>query len=273
MTISQSGTRFIDSGAHPGTQLCVVLGHGVGLDLTMWNAQADALAAHCRVVRYDMLGHGQTPALAGRAELADYCQQLGDLIQELRVQRVVLVGFSMGGVIAQRFAADHADLIAGVVLMSTVYRRTDAELQGVQKRLRLTERDGPDGIVEHAVERWFPEQFQHEHPDAIGWIRETLGANDARGYTDAYRVFVQADTVVGDALTNVKCPAMVITGGDDVGSTPAIAERMCADLDNAELHVLPKLRHMVTMQAPDTVNALLLTFIQRVQAADSGTHS
>ena len=265
-----SGTWFEDTGSArdrgstQDTGQAVVLAHGVGLDLNMWDAQVASLARSCRVIRFDMLGHGRTPALPRTSTLADYCEQLHDLVDFLNLAPFVLVGFSMGGVITQRFSADHPERVRGIVLMSTVYRRTPAELEGVQKRLALTERDGPGGIVEHAVDRWFPDDFQAGKAAAVEQIRTTLAANDRRGYTDAYRVFVQADEAVGDALTQVACPAMVMTGGGDVGSTPQIAERMCADLKHGELHVLPGLRHMITMQDPQTVNQKLLHFIGRL---------
>lgn len=246
------------------SQLTVVLLHGVGLDLDMWDAQAEALSEHYRVLRYDMYGHGNSPSLPHQSSLQDYCKQLSDLLEYRGIQTVVPVGFSMGGVIAQRFAADNPGRLGGIVLMSTVYRRTQAELAGVRERLKVTEQNGIGDVIDLAVTRWLPEQFQAQHPEAVTWLRGKMGQNDRRGYTDAYRVFVQADADVGDALTQVRCPALVITGGDDVGSTPTIAERMAADLDDAKLVVLDGLRHMVTMQDSERVTGLLADFLSSV---------
>ena len=239
----------------------VVLAHGVGLDLDMWDEQAATLAERYTVLRYDMLGHGKTGPLARRSKLSDYCDQLLALLDFLGHSRVVLVGFSMGGVIAERFAADHGGRLHGIVLMSTVYRRLDSELAGVRARLKLTEEGGPDSIVEHVVSRWFSPSFQASRPEAVAWLRGKLTANHHRGYADAYRVFVEADAAVGDALTGVKCPALVMTGSDDVGSTPEIAQRMVNDLQDGALIVLSGLRHMVTMEAPDLVSRHLLDFV------------
>ena len=246
------------------SQLTVVLLHGVGLDLDMWDAQAEALSEHYRVLRYDMYGHGNSPSLPHQSSLQDYCKQLSDLLEYRGIQTVVPVGFSMGGVIAQRFAADNPGRLGGIVLMSTVYRRTQAELAGVRERLKVTEQNGIGDVIDLAVTRWLPEQFQAQHPEAVTWLRGKMAQNDRRGYTDAYRVFVQADADVGDALTQVRCPALVITGGDDVGSTPTIAERMAADLDDAKLVVLDGLRHMVTMQDSERVTGLLADFLSSV---------
>lgn len=272
--IAPDGTFFVDAPPCGDTASqdspTVVLLHGVGLDLDMWDAQAAALVERHRVLRYDMLGHGRTAPLERRTTLSDYCEQLARLLELRDVNRAILVGFSMGGVITQRFAADRPELLAGVVMMSTVYRRTEAELAGVRERLRVTEEEGPVGIVELAVERWLPTEFQRAHPEAVEWLKQKLGANHREGYTDAYRVFVEADAEIGDALTQVRCPSMVITGGADVGSTPAIAQRMADDLGGAPLLVLEGLRHMITVEAPERVSALLVDFADST-ARDSYT--
>ena len=255
------GTWFAQRDGPDGCAPVVVLAHGVGLDLDMWDAQAAVLARDYTVLRYDMLGHGKTAPLSRRSELSDYCDQLLALLDFLGHSRVVLVGFSMGGVITERFAADHGGRLHGIALMSTVYRRQDSELAGVRARLKLTEEGGPHSIADHAVSRWFPQSFQAHQPEAVDWLRNKLTANHHQGYADAYRVFVEADAHVGDALTRVSCPALVMTGSDDVGSTPEIARRMIDDLQHGILVVLPGLRHMVTMEAPDLVSRHLLEFI------------
>lgn len=264
---SPAGTWFADSGAPDGAGpggLTVVLIHGVGLDLEMWDDLAARLSAGYRVVRFDMLGHGRTPALERRPRLADFSAQLLEVLDYLQLSKVVLVGFSMGGLVTQRFCTEHPERLEAIALMSTVYRRTEEELAGVRQRLALTEAEGPVGIVDHAVARWFPETFQAEQPEAVAWLRRKLAANDPRGYTGAYRVFVQGDAEVGAALTGIDCPALVMTGDADVGSTPVQAERMAEDCrvkGSAELVILPGSRHMTTMDAPDAVAAHLSGFL------------
>ena len=87
----------------------LVLIHGVGLDLDMWDALAAALAPRHQVVRYDMIGHGGTPAQvgesgSGRLELGDFVDQLDELLRSLDLSRIALIGFSMGALVAQAFA-------------------------------------------------------------------------------------------------------------------------------------------------------------------------
>ena len=112
----------------------VVLCHGVGLDLHMWDQQVSALGADYEVVRYDLIGHGKTPSNPADLNLDAFTRQLFALLKHLGLGRIALVGLSMGGVIAQRFAADHSELLTRLVLMNTVYKRQPEELEGVEAR-------------------------------------------------------------------------------------------------------------------------------------------
>lgn len=254
-------TWYVD---HGGAGMPIVLAHGVGLDHHMWNAQAAALAAEYRVLSYDLIGHGGTAARDKRVTLKDFRDQLAALLDHAAIEQALLVGFSLGGIIAQRFVADHPARVKGLVLMNTFYRRTEQELHGVRERLALTEQGGTDAIAEAAIERWFTPAFQRAHADAVDAVRQRLQSNDSRGYLDAYRVFATADQENGRGLRRVRCPALIVTGAEDVGATPDIARRMVADLERAQLVVLDGLRHLVTLEAPETVAQVLLNFAREL---------
>ena len=257
------GTWYVDH-ASGRTGYPILLAHGVGLDHQMWNAQAAALAAEHRVLQYDLLGHGRTAMTERSAGLSDFRNQLLALLDHAGVEKVLLVGFSLGGIIAQRFAADHTARLSGLVLMSTFYCRTEDELAGVRARLALTEETGIDAIVDPAIERWFSPEFQRTHPDAVEVVRQRLQSNDPRGYLDAYRVFATAETVNGRALLDVDCPTLVMTGVEDAGATPKIAQRMADDLEQVDLVLLDGLRHLILLEAPDEVTRRLSDFARRL---------
>ncbi|GIS88495.1 MAG: hypothetical protein CM1200mP18_12050 [Gammaproteobacteria bacterium] len=74
----------------------------------------------------------------GVSAIGDFVAQLKELLDFLEISKLTLVGLSMGGVIAQGFAADAHERLDKLILMNTVYRRTDAELKGVRSRLKIT---------------------------------------------------------------------------------------------------------------------------------------
>ena len=82
--------------------------HGVGLDHKMWEPQINSLNDHS-IITYDLLGHGRTPYNKEEVTLNDFSNQLDDLLQFLKVDKINLIGFSLGSLIALDFASKFQD--------------------------------------------------------------------------------------------------------------------------------------------------------------------
>ena len=129
------------------------------------------MAPYFRVVRYDMFGHGRTAARPDATAIGDFVAQLKELLDSLEILKLTLVGLSMGGVIAQGFAANSHERLDKLILMTTVYRRTEAELEGVRSRLKITIDNGLKPVADLALERWFDDAFRRANPDLVARIR------------------------------------------------------------------------------------------------------
>ncbi len=239
----------------------VVMIHGVGLDLEMWAQQAAALRGSHRLLRYDLLGHGQTPPFGQALLLQDFVEQLNALLDEYAIERADIVGFSMGAMVAQAFALAHPARVQKLILLNGVYARTRTQRQAVLERLAAVERDGVDATVAAAMERWFTDSFRGSQPQQVTEVQQRLMTNALEGFLPAYRMFANADDDLAGRLGEIQAPTLVITGADDVGSTPAMAERMQAEIPNAKLRVLPGVRHMLPMEAAEALNAMLADFL------------
>ena len=248
-----------------GTSAVVVLLHGVGLDHRMWDWQMSALTSRSPVLRYDLLGHGRTPSVAASVTLAQFADQLRALLEFLDIESIHLVGFSLGALIAQSFSGRHSETLTSVTFMNGVYRRVDAELAGVRHRLALTREQGASSTVEMAIERWFTAGYRESHPEVMSRVRERLLTNDMKGYVAAYSCFVHGDEEIGDVLKRVTCPALAITGEDDVGSTAEMCKRMADDLRQPTVRVLCGLRHGAPIEGADEMSRALLEFFDSVE--------
>ncbi len=249
-----------------GTGPPLVLIHGVGLDLGMWDAQAAALAPRHRVVRYDMIGHGGTPAQAGesgpgRLELGDFVDQLDELLRSLGLDRIALVGFSLGALVAQAFAIAQPNRVNRLAIVSGVYDRGPAQRAAVLSRWRAAVEQGPEVLIEAALARWFSPDFAARNPAVPAALRRRLEGNDRDGFLAAYRVFAEADAALAGRLGAIPCPVLVMTGANDPGATPEMARAMAAVLPKARLEILPGARHMMPLEAAAAVNAALGAFL------------
>ena len=252
------GTHYRVEGSGPP----LVLIHGVGLDLEMWDGQAAVLAPHFQVIRYDLLGHGGSVNPPGARDLSDFADQLGGLLADLKLGPVILAGFSIGGLIAQTFVLAQPEKVSRLVLMYTVFDRTPEQIAAVRGRYEQVRAEGPEATIETNIKRWFNEEFIATKPAVVDYVRRRLQTNDVEGFLKAYAIFSSPDEERAALLHNIACPTLVMTGADDVGSTPEMARRMADRLPDSRLAIIADQRHMGPAENPAPVNEALLDFLR-----------
>ncbi len=241
----------------------IVLIHGVGADLEMWMPLTRHLCATRRVVVYDVKGHGKSAKPAGPYSLEEFVQQLDQLVGNLSLRSFDLLGFSMGGLIAQGFALAHPAKLNHMVLLNTVYERSLEERYAVKVRVAESLSGGYVSSVNEAIHRWFTPGFAAAHPDIVEGLRQRMIANDRAAYASAYAVFATADEELAPQVSKIATPTLVITGTDDLRSTPQMAKKLAATLPNGSLQLLSGQRHMTPVEVPGDVARLVLEFLGR----------
>ena len=93
----------------------IVFIHGVGLTKEIWHPQIDFFKNN-NILTYDLIGHGNTPLEKTQINFEDFNKQLLNLIDELNINKIHLVGFSLGSLIARHFAAKHSNRLISLVL-------------------------------------------------------------------------------------------------------------------------------------------------------------
>ena len=238
----------------------VTLIHGVGADLESWDGVAAALGDGYRTLRYDLRGHGASEKVRGPYSLDDFVDDLVALLDSLDIEKTHVVGFSLGGLIAQAFALAHPGRLGRLVLVSTVAGRTPEERAKVQARARQLADEGAPSHVEASLSRWFTDGFLEANRDIVQKRLERSLANDPHCYAAAYRVLAESD--LADRLHEVSVPTLVMTGEHDIGSTARMAELIAGRIPGAELRILPGLKHSVLLEAPDMIAGHIGTFLQ-----------
>lgn len=129
------------------------------------------------------------------------------------------------------------------------------------QRVRQAEKEGPAATVNDALARWFGEGFAEARPEVLNTVRDWIIANDRQIYPMAYRLLANGDLGLEEEIRNIDCPTLVMTGEEDYGNSPEMAEAMASLMPNARCVVLPGLRHMALAEDPETVNRHLLSFL------------
>ncbi len=251
----------------------LVLIHGVGLNQDMWLPWLPILQENFSVLTFDLLGHGQSHNPAGERTEIDFAKQLSALLAHLAVDSFALVGFSLGALIAQTFAARHSEAgtnqghgdaqrLTHLVLLHSVYQRNAEQRKAVYARYQITRERGPMATVEIAIERWFSASYRAANPEKMQQLRDMFSAHSDDGYLKAYALFCNAETAMQkQTLAHIHCPTLVITGAADVGSTPAMSAALARDLANAELIINPNQRHMAPTEFADMMANQVRSFL------------
>jgi len=237
----------------------VVLIHGVGADGASWDPIVAALSPLCRVIRMDLRGHGRSGQIGGDCSLDDFVRDVTDTMDACEVGCAHIVGFSLGGMIAQAIALQHPGRVDRLVLLSAVAARSDEERARVHQRLATLRTHGVAAISGAAQERWFTPAFIARNPDLVAARMAQLQQNHAASYAAAYTVFSLSD--LGDRLHAIRHPTLVATGEHDPGSNTRMARFMHAQIAGSQLQILPGLRHAVLIEAPDQIVSILRTFL------------
>jgi 3-oxoadipate enol-lactonase/4-carboxymuconolactone decarboxylase len=264
---ARDGTRYAIDGT---TGPWVVLVHGLGLNRLMWQWQLPALAGRHRVLSYDLLGHGQSPPPPAPPSLSLWADQLERLLDELGLDRVALVGFSIGAMIARRFALDRAGRLWALALLNSPHRRDAAARQKVVERMELVRRAGPAATVAGALERWFTDGFRAAHPEVTGLVRDWIAANDPAVYAACYRVLVEGVDELSPPDPPTRCPVLVMTGAEDHGNPPEASRAIAAGIPGARLVVAPGLRHMGLVEAPAIYDAAVAALLDAAAPRPGG---
>ena len=244
-----------------GSGPAVALIHGFGLNRGMWQWQLPALVPHFGVLTYDLFGHGESAPPDGTPDLAMFSGQLLRLMDRCGIERAAVVGFSLGGMIARRFALDHPDRLSALVILNSAHDRTPAERDAVRARVRHTREHGPSANVDSALERWFTPAFRAGSPELIALIRRWITSNDPAVFPRIYEVLAEGDAEIVRGLERIGCPTLVMTGEDDPGNTPAMSSAMAGLIPGARLVILPGLRHMALAESPSSVSDPLCAFL------------
>ena len=238
-----------------GDGVPVVLVHGLALDARMWDDQVPALKDIARVVRYDVRGFGRSARDGDTAY--SHADDLWWLLDHLKIEQAVLVGLSMGGRIVVEATLTAPQRVPALVLL-------DAVLDGVpwdpdSKRGMQAIGEGlRSGGLDAAKAAWLRHDFfvpAHRTPDIAHRLAEMVGEYSGVNWTSADPHTPQPHSI--ELLATIAAPTTVVIAELDVPCFHEMSDVLADRIPGARKVTVPGVGHLVNMEAPETVNALL----------------
>ena len=243
-------------GGRDGAPAIVFTG-SLGTDRTMWQTQSDRLGKRFRTLRYDIRGHGASPAPDGPYSVPDLGSDLVALLDRVGIERATLCGLSIGGMISMWVAAHHPERVQRLVVCCTSALLGPPE--SWHQRAATVRADGVEAVAGAVLERWFTPAFASSHPEVIERMRATLIATPREGYAGCCEAIAAMD-LTGD-LPLVAAPTLVLAGADGPATPPVHGRRIAELIPAARFEIVSPAAHLATVERPDLTTAMILRFL------------
>jgi 3-oxoadipate enol-lactonase/4-carboxymuconolactone decarboxylase len=232
----------------------LILGPSLGTSLAVWDPQVAALAASHLVVRWDLPGHGGSPAdlISAGATVADLGRLVLDLADELGVARFAYAGISLGGAVGIWLAAHQPQRVEKLAVVCSSARFGDP--RSWHDRAALVRATGTtDPVADTAGTRWFAPAFQ-SHPVATTLI-DDLRAADPDAYAACCDALASYDARAD--LSRITAATLVVAGRDDPVTPVAHARELADGIPDASLTEVAHAAHLANVEQPQAVLAAL----------------
>ena len=243
----------------------VVFLHGVGGDSASWTPQIEAFSGDYRAIAWDMPGYGGSPALEPMTFPA-LAGSLAGLLDRLALDRVHLVGHSMGGMVAQEFTATRPDRVRTLVLSATspAFGRRDGDFQRRFVEARIAPLDNGmtmDDLADEMVQTMLGPDAD---ADGAAIARRSMAGVPEATYRAAIACLVTFDR--RDALAGYEMPVLVLAGETDTNAPAPMMEKMAGRIRSAEYVCMAGTGHLGNLENPAAFNEAVGAFLAKRRA-------
>ncbi|WP_435604329.1 bifunctional 3-oxoadipate enol-lactonase/4-carboxymuconolactone decarboxylase PcaDC [Streptomyces sp. bgisy130] len=236
----------------------LILGPSLGTSLAVWEPQVPSLAQSHRVIRWDLPGHGGSPAglltdtEGGAATVGGIARLVLQLADALGIDRFAYAGISLGGAVGAHLAAHNPERIESLALLCSSARF--GEPQGWHERAALVRAKGTDPVADTAATRWFTPEF------AADPAAEALVADMRAADPEAHAVCCDALAAfdLRAELPRIIAPTLIVAGRLDMAVPVGQARELADRIPDASLMEVAHAAHLASVERPAPVLAALL---------------
>ena len=238
----------------------IVFIHGVGLNKEIWEPQINFFKNY-NTLAYDLLGHGKTPLNKSELSFEDFSEQLLNLIDELNFDKIHLVGFSLGALIARHFSFKHNDRLKSLLIHASIYKRTEEQKRVVKNRFEVAKTEKP-ASKHAALRRWLSEDFIKKKPEIYKKIYSILEKNNPADFLKCYEIFVNYSDD-DNMLKKINVDTLITAGENDVGSTPEMSKNLSKVIQGSKFVEIKGGKHLCGIECANDVNITFKKFIDK----------
>ena len=256
--VGKTGIAYRVDGAAGGAN--IVFSNSLGTDHRLWDRQVPVVEDRYRVIRYEACGHGASDPPTTRVTIDTLGRDLVALLDHLEIERTVICGCSLGGVIALWLCANHPDRVTRAVLANTGAKLGTDESWNA--RISAVRDGGTAAVRDMVIGRFLTTEFRQRDPGTTALFSGMIEGTSADGYIAACEALRDAD--LRAAATTVRLPVMIVGSERDEATPPALARDLHASIPGSELVIIPDAAHLSNVESPTLFNEALVRFLGEV---------
>jgi 3-oxoadipate enol-lactonase len=231
--------------------------NSLGTDLRIWDGMVPHFAGRYSVIRYDKRGHGLSDCPPAPYSIRDHAADLAGLLDQLDVAQAILVGISVGGMIALDFAAAWPERVQSLVLSDTAVKIGTAVLWN--ERITTLRQQGMVSLHDAILACWFAPSFADYNPAAYRGYANMLTRMPVTGYTATCEAIRDADLT--EAARAITAPTLVLCGAADLATPPDLVRGLCEHMPHAVYREIPNAAHLPCIEQPGVMAAHIAQFL------------
>jgi 3-oxoadipate enol-lactonase len=239
----------------------MVLIHSLALDSSIWDGVVAKLDGRAEILAYDCRGHGRSERQAIPFTTELFARDLRELLDDVGWPEALIAGCSMGGCVAQAFAAQCPSRVNALALIDTTAWYGDDAPKTWRERASSAQSKGLAALVDFQITRWFGDSFRATHPELVHAVTRVFLANDVNCYASSCMLLGAAD--LRSALPAFRMPAAIIVGEEDYATPISAAQELHKAIAGSTLTILPKARHLTPIECPGQIASELLSLTAR----------
>jgi pimeloyl-ACP methyl ester carboxylesterase len=243
-----------------GTGLPVVFLHGFPHDRTLWTPQMQGLTARARCLAIDLRGFGETTA-AAPFSMDQYADDVVGFMDQVRIDRAVLAGLSMGGYVAFALWRRHSARVRGLILSNTRAGADSPEAREKRQALiHLAQTEGSQAIADSMITGMIGKTTRGKRPEIVNAVHRMIASAPVDGVVGALEAMMQRPDSTS-TLSSIDVPTLVVTGDEDAIIPIEEARSMYAAIRGSSLEVISGAGHLSNLERPSAFNHVVSEFL------------
>jgi 3-oxoadipate enol-lactonase len=250
--------KFLQNSSLGNGGITFVFINSLGTDFRIWAEVVEVLKQHGNILLFDKRGHGLSDVVENTKGLNDFADDLVALLKYLSIEKSILIGLSVGGMIVQILANRIPHQIEKLIFCDTRFKIGNTAIWN--DRINTVKEKGIAAISDGVMQKWFSEKFRKENAAKVSGYKNMLDRQHVLGYIKTVEAIRDADLT--EIAKQIKIPSLCVVGSEDRSTLPEEVKDLADLIEGSRFKVIEGSGHIPCVDNPQALSDLIIEFIK-----------